>query len=107
MQCEESLDQSPVLTAVRLPERHDADRFRSIVLQAFDMSLGNGLGKISGKVFRIGHLGALTDVMVCAGLSAAEMTMRDLHFPIESGAGVAAAQEFFRDNQAAAPTQRH
>src|SRR5678815_5725960 len=55
--CQEPEEYSSSLTAVLLPPGHDADRFRKIVLEAFDMSLGTGLAKLQGKVFRIGHLG--------------------------------------------------
>ncbi|GIT52922.1 MAG: hypothetical protein Ct9H300mP16_00820 [Pseudomonadota bacterium] len=50
------------LTAVMMPEEIDADEFRTLVLKRFDMSLGNGLGRLAGKVFRIGHLGDLSDL---------------------------------------------
>ena len=52
------------LTAVILPDGHDADNFRKIVLEEFDMSLGMGLNKVKGKVFRIGHLGDFNDLML-------------------------------------------
>ena len=55
-----ALAHSPALTGVVMPEGHDADQFRKVVLENFDMSLGTGLNKIKGKVFRIGHLGSLT-----------------------------------------------
>jgi alanine-glyoxylate transaminase/serine-glyoxylate transaminase/serine-pyruvate transaminase len=54
------------------------------------------LGEVAGKVFRIGHLGMLTDVMVLSGLATAEMCMADLGWPVKLGSGVAAAQEFYR-----------
>ena len=60
--CEEPSNYSNSLTAVMMPEGHDADRFRAIVLEKYDMSLGAGLGKLSGRVFRIGHLGAFNDL---------------------------------------------
>jgi len=56
------------------------------------VSFGGGLGKMAGKLFRIGHLGAMTDVMALSGIAAAEMTMVDLGYDIDLGSGVAAAQ---------------
>jgi alanine-glyoxylate transaminase / serine-glyoxylate transaminase / serine-pyruvate transaminase len=55
-----------------------------------------GLGEVAGKVFRIGHLGMLTDVMMLSGLACAEMCMADLGWPVKLGSGVAAAQEYYR-----------
>ena len=56
---------SSTLTGVMMPEGHNADAFRKVVLERFDMSLGQGLGKVAGKVFRIGHLGHFNDLMLC------------------------------------------
>jgi alanine-glyoxylate transaminase/serine-glyoxylate transaminase/serine-pyruvate transaminase len=61
-----------------------------------------GLGEVAGKLFRIGHLGSLTDVMMLSGIATAEMCMVDLGMKIELGSGVAAAQEYFRVNDALA-----
>ena len=58
------------------------------------------MGEVAGKVFRIGHLGSLTDVMMLSGLATAEMVMADLGLDIRLGSGVAAAQEFYRSNDA-------
>ena len=62
----------------------------------YGMSFGVGLGKLAGKAFRIGHLGALTEAQALSGLAIIEMAMRDLGYPIASGSGVAAAQEWYR-----------
>ncbi len=72
-QCQEQGAHSPALTAVRMPEGHDADYFRKIVLENFDMSLGTGLNKVKGKVFRIGHIGHFNDLMLMGTLSGVEM----------------------------------
>ena len=64
---------SGVLTAVMMPEGRDADTFRQLVLERFDMSLGTGLGKLKGKIFRIGHLGDFNDLMLAGTLSGVEM----------------------------------
>lgn len=92
---------SDTVSAVVVPEKFDGTKFVTHAADKYGVAFGVGLGEVAGKVFRIGHLGMLTDVMVCSGLSAAEMTMRDLEFPIEAGSGVAAAQEYFRKNDVA------
>ena len=73
LQAADPSEYSESLTAVRLPEGNDADRLRALILQRFDMSLGNGLGRLAGRVFRIGHLGAFNDLMLAATLSGVEM----------------------------------
>ena len=67
----------------------------------YGVAFGVGLGEVAGKVFRIGHLGSLTDVMALSGIAAAEMVMADLDLPIKLGSGVAAAQEYYRGTAAA------
>jgi alanine-glyoxylate transaminase/serine-glyoxylate transaminase/serine-pyruvate transaminase len=81
---------SGVLTAVMMPEGRDADTFRQIVLERFDMSLGTGLGKLKGKIFRIGHLGDLNDLTLAGTLSGVEMGLKLADVPHKSG-GVLAA----------------
>jgi alanine-glyoxylate transaminase/serine-glyoxylate transaminase/serine-pyruvate transaminase len=71
--CDEPSEYSNSLTAVVLPDGHSADKLREIILEKFDMSLGTGLGQLAGKVFRIGHLGALNDVTLAGTLSGVEM----------------------------------
>jgi alanine-glyoxylate transaminase/serine-glyoxylate transaminase/serine-pyruvate transaminase len=78
------------MTAVFTPEGHDADRLRKIILENFDMSLGAGLGKLAGKVFRIGHLGSFNDLMLSGTLSGVEMGLRLADVPHKAG-GVTAA----------------
>jgi alanine-glyoxylate transaminase/serine-glyoxylate transaminase/serine-pyruvate transaminase len=73
--CANPAEYSSSLTAVVMPAGHDADAFRRIVLDRFDMSLGAGLGKLKGLVFRIGHLGSLNDLMLAATLSGIEMAL--------------------------------
>lgn len=90
IQCEEPLEYSNTLTAVLMPDGHDADRLRQIILDTFDMSLGTGLGKLAGKVFRIGHLGAFNDLMLAGTLSGVEMGLRLAGVPHRAG-GVMAA----------------
>jgi alanine-glyoxylate transaminase/serine-glyoxylate transaminase/serine-pyruvate transaminase len=88
--CQEPLEYSNSTTAVFMPAGHDADRFRSIVLENFDMSLGAGLSKLAGKVFRIGHLGHFNDLMLAGTLSGIEMGLRLAGVPHKDG-GVMAA----------------
>lgn len=90
--CANPAEYSNVLTAVLMPEAHDADRLRELILDRFDMSLGMGLGKLQGKVFRIGHLGHFNDLMLAGTLSGVEMGLRLAGVPI-AGSGVQAALE--------------
>jgi alanine-glyoxylate transaminase / serine-glyoxylate transaminase / serine-pyruvate transaminase len=83
---------SPSLTAVLVPAGHDADRVRKTVLEAFDMSLGTGLGKLAGKVFRIGHLGDFNDLTLIGTLAGVEMGLALAGVPVKKE-GVHAAME--------------
>jgi alanine-glyoxylate transaminase / serine-glyoxylate transaminase / serine-pyruvate transaminase len=91
--CADPREYSNSLTAVMTPPGFDADRFRQIILEAFDMSLGTGLGRLKGQVFRIGHLGHFNDLMLCGTLSGVEMGLHRAGIPHRAG-GVAAALEF-------------
>jgi alanine-glyoxylate transaminase/serine-glyoxylate transaminase/serine-pyruvate transaminase len=86
---------SPALTAIMVGEGQDADNFRKIVLENFDMSLGTGLGKIKGKAFRIGHLGHFNDLMLMGTLAGVEMGLDLAKVPHRSG-GVMAAMEILK-----------
>jgi alanine-glyoxylate transaminase/serine-glyoxylate transaminase/serine-pyruvate transaminase len=88
--CENSREYSSSLTAVFVPEGHDADRLRAIILDNFDMSLGAGLSKLAGKVFRIGHLGSFNALMLAGTLCGVEMGLRLAGVPHREG-GVMAA----------------
>jgi len=88
--CADPRDHSSALTAVLMPEGHDADRFRKLVLSAFDMSLGQGLSKLAGKVFRIGHLGSFNDLMLMGTLSGIEMGLQLAGVPMRKGGAQAA-----------------
>ena len=90
--CKEERDYSSVLTAVVLPETHNADNLRKIILENFNMSLGNGLSKLSGKVFRIGHLGDFNDLMLMGTLTGIEMGLDLAGIPHQKG-GAARALE--------------
>jgi alanine-glyoxylate transaminase/serine-glyoxylate transaminase/serine-pyruvate transaminase len=103
--CANPEEYSNTLTAVMVPEACDADRLRGVVLKDFDMSLGTGLGKVKGKVFRIGHLGDFNDLMLAATLSGVEMGLELAEIPFSKG-GVAAALEYLvrtRKNDLAHP----
>ena len=84
------------LTAVMLPEGHDADRLRRIIAERFDMSLGTGLGKLAGRVFRIGHLGDFNDLMLAGTLAGVEMGLSLADIPHRRG-GLSAAMDFLTD----------
>jgi alanine-glyoxylate transaminase / serine-glyoxylate transaminase / serine-pyruvate transaminase len=88
--CEEPREYSNSLTAVLVPPGHDADHLRSVILENFDMSLGSGLSKLAGKVFRIGHLGSFNDLMLAGTLCGIEMGLRLAGVPHREG-GVATA----------------
>ena len=91
--CEDPREHSPALTAVVVPEGHDADEVRRVILERFDMSLGTGLGRLAGRVFRIGHLGDFNDLMLAGTLCGVEMGLAAAGVPVERG-GVDAALEF-------------
>ena len=84
---------SSSITAVEMPAGHDSDTLRKIILERFNMSLGTGLGKLKGKIFRIGHLGDFNDLMLAGTLSGVEMGLVAAGVPFKRG-GVAAALEF-------------
>jgi len=91
--CQEPRDFSPVLTAVLMPPGHDADQFRQVVLDNFNMSLGSGLSKVAGKVFRIGHLGECNELTLLAALTGVEMGLSVAGIPHRSG-GVDTAMSY-------------
>ena len=98
--CRNPAEYSDSLTAVVMPDGHDADRFRRKVLERFDMSLGTGLGKLAGKVFRIGHLGFFNDLTLCGTLAGVEMGLGLAEVPHRPG-GVQAALDYLRDGATA------
>ena len=90
-------EMSNSLTAVMLPDGHNADDFRATVLERFNMSLGNGLGRLAGKVFRIGHLGDFNELMLAGTLSGVEMGLAAAGIPHNRG-GVQAALDYLSPN---------
>ena len=97
----DSREYSDSLTAVLTPDGHDPDRFRKIALEKYDISLGTGLGKMKGKIFRIGHLGDLNDLMLIGTLAGVEMGLHAADVPHRSG-GVQAAMEFLQNRAGSA-----
>ena len=87
------------LTAVLLPAGHDADRVRALILEAFDMSLGTGLGKLAGKVFRIGHLGDFNDLTLAGTLAGVEMGLALAGVPVKKE-GLQAAMAYLAECRA-------
>ncbi len=99
--CRDPAAYSSSLTAVMMPEGHDADRFRQIVLDHFDMSLGTGLSKLAGKVFRIGHLGDTNDLTILGTLAGVEMGLALAGVPHKPG-GTQAAMGYLAETSKAA-----
>jgi alanine-glyoxylate transaminase/serine-glyoxylate transaminase/serine-pyruvate transaminase len=93
LQCINPAEYSSSLTTVRVPDGHDANELRKIILQNFDLSLGTGLGKVRGVAFRIGHLGDFNDLMLMGTLSGVEMGLAMANIPFKKG-GVVAAMDF-------------
>ena len=89
---------SDTVSAIFVPEGFDSNELTNHAFTKYGVSFGVGLGEMNGRAFRIGHLGSLTEVMVLSGLATIEMAMADLNYPITLGQGVAAAQEYYRNN---------
>ncbi|PZG18445.1 pyridoxal-phosphate-dependent aminotransferase family protein [Nonomuraea aridisoli] len=83
--CADEREHSSSLTAVLMPDGHDADAVRRLILERYDMSLGTGLGRLAGRVFRIGHLGHFNDLMLAGTLSGVEMGLHAAGVPIKEG----------------------
>jgi alanine-glyoxylate transaminase/serine-glyoxylate transaminase/serine-pyruvate transaminase len=91
--CRDAKYHSPTITAVLLPEGHDADAFRAMALEQFNISYGSSFGRFTGKMFRIGHLGDINDAMMLGGLAATEMALALANIPHKKG-GVQAAMDY-------------
>jgi alanine-glyoxylate transaminase/serine-glyoxylate transaminase/serine-pyruvate transaminase len=100
---ENPAEYSSSLTAVYTPEGHSADRLRQVILEHFDMSLGTGLGKLAGRVFRIGHLGSFNDLMLAGTLSGVEMGLALAGVPHKAGGVLAAMQSLTASTQKTEP----
>jgi len=91
---------SDTVTAIMVPEGFDANDVIKTAYARYNLSLGAGLSKVAGKVFRIGHLGWMNEIMVMQSLGGVEMAMRDVGIPFEPGAGVGAAVKHYTDTPA-------
>jgi alanine-glyoxylate transaminase / serine-glyoxylate transaminase / serine-pyruvate transaminase len=102
IQCADPNVYSPVLTGVVMPAGVDADAVRKLIYERFDLSLGTGLGKVKGKMFRIGHLGDCNDLTLMATLAGCEMGLQLAGVKL-AGSGVQAAMEYFGANRPTGP----
>jgi alanine-glyoxylate transaminase/serine-glyoxylate transaminase/serine-pyruvate transaminase len=93
--CRNPAEYSDSLTAVVMPDGHDADALRALILEKFNMSLGTGLSKVKGRVFRIGHLGDFNDLTLMGTLAGVEMGLALAGVPHRAG-GVQAAMDSLR-----------
>jgi alanine-glyoxylate transaminase/serine-glyoxylate transaminase/serine-pyruvate transaminase len=99
--CEDPREYSSSMTAFFMPEGHNSDRLRAVILDHFDMSLGTGLSQLAGKVVRIGHLGSFNDLMLAGTLSGIEMGLRIAGIPYRPGGVLAALDTLAPANQPA------
>jgi len=95
--CADPAEYSASLTAIVMPDGHSADALRKVILDRFDLSLGQGLGKMGGKIFRIGHLGWFNELMLCGTLCGVEMGLAECEVPHKRN-GVGDALEFLRES---------
>jgi len=105
IQCADPAVYSPVLTGVMLPAGVDADAVRRLIYERFDLSLGTGLGKVKGRMFRIGHLGDCNDLTLLAALAGCEMGLKLSGVKL-AGSGVLAAMDFFSAHAAPVESRR-
>ena len=97
LQCQDPQSYSPGVTAIRTPDGHSADNLRNVILEKFNMALGNGLGQITDKVFRIGHMGDLGELQLIGALGGVEMGLRVAGVPHKSG-GAQTAMDYLAGN---------
>ena len=105
IQCADAAVHSPILTGVVMPEGVDADAVRKIIYERFDCSLGTGLGKVKGRMFRIGHLGDCNDLTLMAALAGCEMGLKIAGVKL-AGSGVLAAMDYFSSHAAVLPLRK-
>jgi alanine-glyoxylate transaminase/serine-glyoxylate transaminase/serine-pyruvate transaminase len=91
---------SGTVTAIVVPDGSDARHVIDIAFRRYNLALGSGLGQLNGKVFRIGHVGDLNELMVLGALAGTEMALHDAGIGVALGSGVAAAQAWFRETAA-------
>ncbi len=102
--CRDPKYYSPTLTAVLLPEGHDADAFRALALEHFNISFGSSFGSLAGRYFRIGHLGDVNDTMMMGALAATEMALSLAGIPHKKG-GVQTAMDYLVSAHSSAAKQ--
>ena len=95
---------SPTITAILLPDGHDADKFRALALENYNISYGASFGQYAGKYFRIGHLGDINEGMLIGGLGITEMALTVAGVPVKKG-GVQAAMDYLTSQQSSAARQ--
>ena len=105
VQCADATVYSPILTGVMMPAGVDADAVRQIIYERFDCSLGTGLGKLKGKMFRIGHLGDSNDLTLVAALAGCEMGLKLAGVKL-AGSGVQSAMDYFSSHAASVPHRK-
>ena len=105
IQCADPAVYSPILTGVMMPEGVDADAVRKIIHERFDCSLGTGLGRIKGRMFRIGHLGDTNDLTLLGALAGCEMGLKLAGVKL-ADSGVQAAMDHFSSHAAATPLRQ-
>ncbi|KAL6776409.1 SGA1 [Auxenochlorella protothecoides x Auxenochlorella symbiontica] len=103
--CREPRWQSDTLTVVEVPEGVDSQKIVDTAFAKYNLSLGLGLAEVQGKVFRIGHLGNMDELMLAGALGGVEMTLRDVGLPIELGSGVGAALKVWQEGTPVIPTR--
>ncbi|MEE8099900.1 MAG: serine--glyoxylate aminotransferase, partial [Hyphomicrobium sp.] len=103
---EEPKSYSNTVTAIRVPEGVDSAQVVKTAYFRYNLSLGVGLTKVAGKVFRIGHLGAVDEIMIGGALFGTEMAMRDCGIEVAPGSGMGAAVEYFRETTTASANSR-
>lgn len=104
MVCERRENASNTITAVRVPQGVDSNELAKLAREKYNLSLGAGIGELSGRAFRIGHLGALNELEVLATLAGVELTFAGMGMDVEPGSGVVAAQRHFLSGSAARAT---
>ena len=105
IQCADAGVYSPILTGVMTPEGVDADAVRKIIYERFDCSLGTGLGKVKGRMFRIGHLGDSNDLTLIGTVAACEMGLKLAGVKL-AGSGVQAIMDYYAGHPAAVPQRK-
>jgi alanine-glyoxylate transaminase/serine-glyoxylate transaminase/serine-pyruvate transaminase len=96
---------SNTVSAVLVPEGKNATDVIDVAFRRYNLALGAGLARLAGKLFRIGHLGDLNELMLLGAIAGAEMAMRDVGIQVTPGAGVAAAAEYYRSTAAPLPAR--